>query len=65
MIGVTLTQWCIEERTELPNTKSNDPTPDRVFALDSHAHDILAIDADPTPEVIQSDDRAIDATTVD
>jgi hypothetical protein len=65
MIGVTLTQWCIEERMELPNTKSNDPTPDRVFALDLHAHNILAIDADPTPAVIQFDDRAINATTVD
>jgi hypothetical protein len=65
IIGVTLTHWCIEERMELPNANSNDPTPNRVFALDSHAHDILAIDADPTPAVIQFDDRAIFATTVD
>jgi hypothetical protein len=50
---------------ELPNKRSPEPTPDRVFALDSHAHDILAIDVDPAPAVIQFDDRAIDATAVD
>jgi hypothetical protein len=63
MIGVTLTQWCVEERLDLPSTKPVDSTP--VFAVDSQVHDIFGPAADTTPGTIQFADRSIDATTVD
>jgi hypothetical protein len=63
MISVTLTQWCVEERLDLPSTKPVDSTP--AFAVDSQVHDIFGPTADTTPGTIQFADRSINATTVD
>jgi hypothetical protein len=63
MIGVTLTQWCVEERLDLPSTKPVYSAP--VFAVDSQAHQHFGPAADTTPGTIQLADRSIDATTVD
>jgi hypothetical protein len=59
MIGVTLTQWCVEERLDLPSTKPVDSTP--VFAVDSQVHEKFGPAADTTPGTIQFADRSIDA----
>jgi hypothetical protein len=63
MIGVTLTQWCVEERIDLPSTKPVDSAP--VFAVDSQAHQHFGPAADTTPGTVQLADRSIDATPVD
>jgi hypothetical protein len=67
MLSVTLTQWCEEERLELPSARASAPAP-RIFALQDTADAIdgltdLSMDTAPSP--LHLGHTMVDSTVVD